>query len=131
MAFAGTTKRSLGCFSAALVFGLILYIFYAFMTGYLPVQIFDSGRWKQVERSNDYTRLQMIESLLLSGRLDGITRAEVITLLGPTDDTDYFADWDFVYWLGRERGLIGIDSEWLVIRIGPADKVIDYQVVRD
>ena len=101
------------------------------MTGYLPLQFFDSQKWKQAERSGEYIRLRMIEALMISGRLDGARRSEVISLLGPPDETDYFSKWDFVYWLGPERGLIGIDSEWLVIRFGPTDIVSDYRVVRD
>jgi hypothetical protein len=39
--------------------------------------------------------------------------------------------WPLVYLLGPERGLIRIDSETLVIRLGPDGRVSDYRVVRD
>ena len=116
---------------AAIAVVLMLWIVSAFMTGRLPFKFFDSQRWKQVERSDDYSRLRMIESLTLSGRLNGITRTEVVSLLGPSDDTDYFNEWDFVYWLGPERSFISLDSEWLVIKIGPTGRVVDYRIVSD
>ena len=109
----------------------MLWIISAFMTGRLPFKFFDSQRWKQVERSDDYSRLRMIESLTLSGRLNRIKRAEVVSLLGPSDDTDYFNEWDFVYWLGPERSFISLDSEWLVIKIGATGRVVDYRIVSD
>jgi len=113
--------------------GVILLLLgtYAFMAGYLPFQFFDSKKWKQVERSDDYTRLRMIEPLMKSGRLDHATRSEVISILGHPDETPYFSDWDFVYWLGPERGLITLDSEWLVIRFGQSDVVSEYRIVSD
>ncbi len=110
---------------------LLFLAAYAFMIGYLPFQLFNSQQWQQVERSDDYTRLRMIEPLMISGRIDGATRSEVVSLLGPPDDTDYFRDWDFVYWLGPGRGLINLDSEWLVIRFGDSGVVSEYRVVSD
>ena len=73
----------------------------------------------------------MIEPLIMSGRLDGVTQPEVIALLGPSDDTNYFKEWDFVYWLGPERSFMSLDSEWLVIKIGPTGRVVEYRVVSD
>jgi hypothetical protein len=45
--------------------------------------------------------------------------------------TDYFSDYQIVYWLGPERGFISIDSEWLAIWIGPDQRVTDARIVRD
>lgn len=73
----------------------------------------------------------MIEWLVRSGQLDALTRAQVVELLGPPDGGTYFRDWDFVYRLGPERGLVGFDSEWLVLRIGSDGRVAEYRVVRD
>ena len=77
------------------------------------------------------TRLRMIDDLMASKRLNGLKRDQVESLLGPRDDTDKWEDWDLVYWLGPERGLIRIDSEWLVIRFDSGERVTDYQLVRD
>ncbi len=128
-----TTSRSSrwGCLIAGVGVILLVLATYAFMTGYLPFKLFNSQQWKQAERSGDDARLRMIEPLMNSGRLDGLTRSEVVSLLGPPDDTNYFRDYDFVYWLGPERGLLSLDSEWLVIRFGASSVVSEYRVVSD
>ncbi len=36
-----------------------------------------------------------------------------------------------VYWLGPERGLIRIDSEWLVLRLDEGGVVREFRIVRD
>lgn len=94
---------------------------------------FDSQQWK-ARRAEDPLwpdRLQMVDDLLARIPLTGLPKARVIELLGPGDQTNYFKDWQLVYWLGPERGLIRIDSEWLVIRIGDDERVLDYRLVRD
>jgi outer membrane protein assembly factor BamE (lipoprotein component of BamABCDE complex) len=131
VAYLTANRRRLGCLLTATGVMLVLSVTYAFMTDYLPLKFFNSDDWKKVERSDDNTRLQMVESLMISGRLDGKTQSEVISLLGTPSDTDYFSDWDLVYWLGLERGMISIDSEWLVIRFGRSGRVAAYRVVRD
>ena len=131
MPYSMSKQSRWGYVIAAIAFVLMLWIISAFMTGRLPFKFFDSQRWKQVERSDDYSRLRMIESLTLSGRLNRITRAEVVSLLGPSDDTNYFNEWDFVYWLGPERSFISLDSEWLVIKVGSTGRVVDYRIVSD
>jgi hypothetical protein len=73
----------------------------------------------------------MVDDLLKRHSLDEMTRAEVVALLGEPDDTPYFREWDMVYWLGPERGLIGIDSEWLVLRLDEHQQVIEHRVVTD
>jgi hypothetical protein len=52
-------------------------------------------------------------------------------LLGEPSDEGYFREWDFVYWLGPERSYMGIDSEWLVVRLGRDGRVTEYRIVRD
>lgn len=104
--------------------------------GYLPVRPFDEELWKQYRISTDvydgHVRLHMIDHLVWSGRLDGLTRDEVLALLGPPEDRSSYSDRDLVYPLGPSRGLFrGIDWEWLVIRFGPAGRVSEYAVVTD
>jgi hypothetical protein len=101
----------------------------AWAYGYLPVRMFDSALWKGGE--DEGVRLSMIDAMLLTHELRGLSRGEVDALLGPPTDTDYFSSWDLVYWLGPERGFLGIDSEWLVIRFGKDDRVFEWAVVRD
>lgn len=60
-----------------------------------------------------------------------MSRSEAVGLLGEPDTTDYFADFDMVYWLGPERSFISIDSEWLVLRLGEDGRVTERRVVSD
>jgi hypothetical protein len=76
-------------------------------------------------------RQRMADGLLLTGRLDGRTAKEVEELLGPARNTGYFKDFDLVYKLGDERGAFSIDSEWLVIRLGPDGRVAEARLARD
>ena len=95
---------------------------------------FDSKTWR--DRSLDQgvawpTRLRMIDDLIGKRRLDGLTRTELLTLLGPADKTDKWKEWDVVYWLGPQRGPFGIDSEWLVIKFDSSGRVASYERVYD
>lgn len=76
-------------------------------------------------------RLTMADDLIRSGMLQDKTMAEIVTLIGPPTDTSYFATWDMVYYLGPERGVFRIDSEWLVLKFGPDGRATEIQLVRD
>ena len=93
---------------------------------YVPRTSFDSSGWQDSARvfSQDPIRIRMVDDLLERHELDEMTRAEVVALLGEPDKTPYFREWDMVYWLGPERGLMGIDSEWLVLRLDEHHQVI-------
>jgi hypothetical protein len=117
-----------------LVLCAMTMIGYAFVDGRLPIwpsAPFDAAAWRHGRTSDNHVRLRMVDPLLESGRLEGLTRPQVLELLGPPDGGSYFRDWDFVYWLGPERGFISIDSEWLVLRLGSDGRVSEYRVVRD
>lgn len=131
MAYSGVRARGLGCVVGVLVVFLASTITYGFMTGYLPVRPFDSDRWKRVERVDDQARIHMIEHLMWSGKLDGLSRSELVALLGAPSKAGYFRDRDYVYWLGNERSLFSIDSEWLVLDVDASGRVSHYEVVRD
>lgn len=73
----------------------------------------------------------MVEALLLTYSLEGLTREQVNNLLGKPPQSNYFTDWDYVYRLGNERGLISIDSEWLVLDFNGRNRVVRHAVVRD
>jgi hypothetical protein len=94
---------------------------------------FDPVEWRRNARPNgDWpTRLTMVDDLLERRLLRGATRDSVDRLLGRRDATSYFADWDLVYRLGPERGLLRIDSEWLVVSFGADGRVRDARTVRD
>jgi hypothetical protein len=94
-------------------------------------QLFDSIRWQEESHVKQGARLGMADSLVAHRTLLGKTRSEVVELLGEPPPTEYFRDWDLVYWLGPERGFISIDSEWLVLRLAEDGRVQENRIVRD
>ena len=70
----------------------------------------------------------MIDDLLEKHELRGKTRAEVVALIGEPDRTEVFAEYDMVYWLGPERGLIGTDSEYLVMNLDKAGRITSVEL---
>lgn len=89
---------------------------------------FTTGKWIE----NMSGRVDMVDDLLSTYDLTGKTKSEVMTLLGQPTDTEYFkSEKNIVYYLGNERGIISIDSEWLVIDFDNSEKVQDYDVRTD
>jgi hypothetical protein len=66
----------------------------------------------------------MVDDLLDRHDLRGMTSAEVIALIGEPERADVFQEYDMVYWLGPERGLIGTDSEYLVMKLDKSKRVV-------
>jgi hypothetical protein len=73
----------------------------------------------------------LVDDLLRKHPLRGRSRSEVIALLGQPRRTDYFREYDLVYWLGPERSPISIDSEWLVVRFNSTGRVSQYGLITD
>lgn len=99
-------------------------------------QPFDAQAWRgavSAESANSAwpLRLRMVDDLLERHPLQGMTRQQVVALLGEPGRTGSFRDWDMVYWLGPERGFIRIDSEWLLLRLDAGEKVVEYRIARD
>lgn len=95
---------------------------------------FDAALWRDPRRAyseEDPVRLRMVDDLLRRHPLRGMTRAQVVALLGEPRPTRYFREYDLVYWLGPERGWLSMDSEWLVVRLDSRGRVAEYRVVRD
>lgn len=91
---------------------------------------FNSTKWKQAEQKDESIRIRMVDDLLSQHNLTGKSRSEIDSLLGTPEKTNYFQDYDYVYWLGPQRGLIPIDSEWLVIKF-KNNIVVDARIVMD
>lgn len=106
-------------FSVWLVFIISLVTFGCV---YNAQHTFSPDRW---ERLPDM-RTRIVDDLLRRYDPIGMTEAQVLTLLGDHDnDYGYFAADDrYVYHLGPERGLISIDSEWLILDF--TDGVVTY-----
>ena len=73
----------------------------------------------------------MVDALLSKHQFNGYSKKAVLELLGEPEQTNYFQDYDLVYWLGPERGFISIDSEWLVFKLDADLHVREYHIVRD
>ncbi len=98
---------------------------------WFPGHEFNPAGWQADAEVGSGVRQQMTGRLLARGTLIGLPREEVVRLLGEPPATGYFSDWDLVYWLGPERGFIGIDSEWLVLRLGADGRVVEARLVTD
>lgn len=84
---------------------------------------FTTEKWIQ----NPRKRSKLVDNLLSRYDLIGMSKEEIISLLGEDSGQEaYFKEENnFVYYLGDERGLISIDSEWLIIEFsdGVVNKV--------
>lgn len=97
---------------------------------------FDRTVWTDEARiySAENPRVAMVHDVM-SRLQSGMSRADVVELLGEPTETSYFSEWDMVYWLGLEESSrsamgFGIDSQWLGIRF--VDNKLDtVQVVTD
>lgn len=111
--------------------GAILFSLIAFWWSLFAGKPLDPIAWQDQGLVDQGIRLEMAKQLVLFDTLNSKTRGEVLAMLGRPSETGYFKDWDLVYWLAPERGIIGIDSEWLVIRFDAHDQVGDARIVRD
>ena len=92
---------------------------------------FDAAAWRGEKTLTNDVRIRMVDDLLRRHSFRGMTREQVTAIAGDPDKTEYFKNWDLVYWLGPERGWMSIDSQWLVFRLDSQKKVADYRIVRD
>ena len=114
------------------VFALIASLFAApIVSDYATRVPFDSLAWK-AENKEERTgiRVRMVDDLLRWHKLEGMSTGQVESLLGVPSRTQYFREYDYVYWLGPERGFLPIDSEWLVLKC-EAGVVVSAKIVTD
>lgn len=80
---------------------------------YYHTHTFSTSKWL----NDPERRTAIVDDLLAKHEFAGMTEEEVAALLGePNNDYGYFnADNRYVYYMGPERGLISIDSEWLIL----------------
>ena len=89
---------------------------------------FNIDRWL----SDESSRVHMVDNLFEEYDLVKMTKDEVTVLLGTATETNYFKEKDnIVYYLGDERGLIPIDSEWLILEFDENEKVRSYEIKSD
>jgi len=95
-----------------------------------PGRRFDPSLWNNPATPAS-VRLRMADDIVDNKKLVGLTRKEVIARLGEPPKTEYFKNFDLVYYLGTERGFISIDSEWLVLKLGPDGRVTRATIAND
>lgn len=71
----------------------------------------------------------MVDDLLEQHELRGMTRAQVVALIGEPDRADDVPGYDMVYWLGPQRGLVGTDSEYLVMKLDQSKRVTSVELI--
>ncbi len=113
-------------------------LFGSTVSDYAHSREFDAQLWRDEEHPEVNSmwppRLCMVDDLLSSERLEGLPREQVLELLGPPLEVDLplgAATGDVTYFLGPERGLIRIDSEWLTISFSGDDLVSSARLWRD
>lgn len=122
----------------SLVGGILLLVAIVYVslsrTAEMP---FEQKTWLNGTNGNQmyFPRLTMADDLIETKKLDGLSRNQVVELLGePSMENiqwskdDYFG---LVYHLGPERGFMSVDSEWLGISFGGNNVVKYYKLVRD
>lgn len=92
---------------------------------------FVSADWKnpKLVYSNDPIRIRMVDDLLRRRRLVGMSRLEVLKLLG-RPDYRFGARHYYFYFLGPERGWLQIDDEMPMLDFGGSDRVISAGTTR-
>lgn len=110
-----------------IIVGIFLLTIVIFGVKYKYEHTFSTDRWIKYPRE----RVKMVDDMLGKYKLVGQTKEEVVELLGNDTNTEYFKEVNnFVYYLGDERGLISIDSEWLVITFDN-DIAVKVKIERD
>jgi len=114
-----------------MIVGLIL--FGSQIQNLLKQQSFDSSAWIAQEKQDPEwpARLTMIDDLMERQLLDSKSKEQVFAMLGAGETSGYWHNWDVHYWLGPERGVVRLDSEWLVIQFNKEGRVAKYAIVRD
>lgn len=120
-------KRLIGLLTLltiGLLIGGAIYILFLL----LAAEKFDQERWI----SKPTERVEMVDNLFSEVGLNRMSKAEIASLLGEQEEEVYFKEQNnLVYYLGDERGLFSIDSEWLVIWFDNKNKVMDYEIKID
>ena len=120
---------------------VILFVWLMFggsVVSILHSQKFDAKTWRDQEKVEHDAmwppRLCMVDNLMSSGKLKGLTQSQVVQLLGQPHDKSFpfgARNCDIHYHLGPERGFIRMDDEWLFITFGDSDTVNKYWLYRD
>ena len=115
------------------------WAFFRFVLGEGPMarcaghQQFDRIAWSDSAQAFGPLAVRgcMVDELMANHDFRGRHRASIVGLLGEPPSTKYFKEYDLVYWLGPERSLMSIDSEWLVMRLDSSSRVTEVRILTD
>jgi hypothetical protein len=88
---------------------------------------FDQKAWAAADVDTTMARYQMVRDLERKHPLVGMTKSEVVTLLGPPTPTDKWRAYDLIYVIGPNE----IDFLWLLFKLDEHGRVSDYAVRTD
>jgi hypothetical protein len=119
------------------VASLVFYFWLGFGSNAYEKLPFEKEEWLHGTSKNqqNFPRLEMADDLMAKKTLYGMGKKEILAMLGEPDQKD--VQWGekdqfgLLYWLGPERGLMSVDSEWLGITFDKKGKVSQYKLVRD
>ena len=95
-------------------------------TGWRDAPVVDYSEWP--------IRQRMVNDLMSSDVLDGLSEPEVVELLGPPHDPDWpmgARACDIHYLLGPEPGFMAMDDQWLFIELDDHGLVQRYWLYTD
>ncbi len=115
---------------------LLVLLLYPRATDLLHRQAFDPVAWKDTSAAVTMQawppRLTMVDDLLSShNNLAGLSRRQLVELLGEAEPYPVFGTYDMLYRLGPERGLMRVRSEWLVISFNDSGISVGAEIRRD
>jgi hypothetical protein len=144
---AATNKRRLVVAVVAVIAVLIVVLvgalLYPTIQQQLHSQRFEASMWRAAgDLSTAWPiRLRMVDDLTAHQQLVGLTRADLVALLGAPDDVEAFRErsrradddtWDLGYELGPQRGpIVRIDNDWLLFDLDATGRVGRLVVAHD
>jgi hypothetical protein len=82
------------------------------------VRRFELNKWKAaVEEDQVSVRRKMLVDLMNRYRLEGMTREDVVQLLGPPERSGDGPEGHLSYVIGLEEGSVALDHEWLYLKM--------------
>lgn len=91
---------------------------------------FDPAKWKSADLDGR-ARAEMLPDLLDHHHLRGMSKNEIISLLGEPTPTEKWGGADMIYVLGNDGSYTPIDHEWLLINLDGQGRVSSFETVED
>lgn len=86
-------------------------------------------RWGENPNARINMRAFMIDDLMSHQLRKGMTKAQVISILGESNHLDYRGANQFMYYLGYTCGPLCLDPDFFAVEFDGQDKVIDFRIV--